>query len=242
MGGVPRRPPAEPDPDVLARLAALGSPPASLGASLRAAAAERLPATVRSGVVDPGRRGALALAFVAVLAVVATFAVVWRGRPRPVDVPAPPRVVAAPSSAAAALVVVDVAGDVRRPGLVRLPAGSRVADALAAAGGVRPGASTAGLNLARKVVDGEQVVVGGPATPAGSPAPSGAPPAPGGPLDLNAATADQLDALPGIGPVLADRIVEWRTAHGRFASVEQLREVSGIGARKFDSLRDLVTV
>jgi competence protein ComEA len=206
-------------------------PPSRLAALLPSGLADRLPETVRSGRLDPGRRGAVALAAVAAFALLVTGAVVWRGRPHPVDLPAP-AVVAAPS-ATPVLLVVDVAGDVRRPGLVRLPAGSRVADALAAAGGVRPGASAAGLNLARKVVDGEQLLVGAPAA---------APSSSGALLDLNTASADDLDALPGVGPVLADRIVEWRTAHGPFTTVDQLREVSGIGARKLASIRDLLTV
>jgi competence protein ComEA len=189
-----------------------------------------LPETLRSGRLDPGRRGALALAAVAAFALLVTGFVVWRGRPRPVDLPAP---VVAARATPAALLVVDVAGDVRRPGLVRLPAGSRVADALAAAGGARPGASTTGLNLARKVVDGEQIVVGAPAAAA---------PSSGALLNLNTATAEDLDALPGVGAVLAGRIVEWRTAHGPFTSVDQLREVSGIGARKLASIRALLTV
>jgi competence protein ComEA len=199
--------------------------------SLLATLAERLPETVRSGRLDPGRRGAAALAAVAAFALLVTGAVVWRGRPHPVDLPAP-AVTTRSATPAAALLVVDVAGNVRRPGLVRLPAGSRVADALAAAGGLRPGASTAGLNLARKVVDGEQILVGTPA----------AAPTSGALLNLNTATADDLDALPGVGPVLADRIVEWRTAHGPFTTVDQLREVSGIGARKLASIRELLTV
>jgi competence protein ComEA len=192
-------------------------------------------------LLDPGRRGLAALVAVALLAVLGTGFVVWRGRPRAVDVPPP--VVVASATAPVALLVVDVEGAVRTPGLVRLPAGSRVADALRAAGGVRPGTATTGLNLARKVVDGEQLLVGAvaPAGPAAGPAAAGSP-APGALLDLNAATADQLDALPGIGPVLADRIVQWRTAHGRFTSVDQLREISGIGARKYDSIHSLVTV
>jgi competence protein ComEA len=195
-----------------------------------------LPETIRSGRLDPGRRGAVALAAVAAFAVLVTGAVVWRGRPHPVDVAAP-AVIATGSVPPAALLVVDVAAAGRRPGLVRLPAGSRVADALRAAGGVRPGASTTGLNLARKVVDGEQIVVGAPAAPG----PTAAAPS-GALLDLNTATADDLDALPGVGPVLAERIVEWRTAHGPFTTVDQLREVSGIGARKLASIRDLLTV
>ena len=251
-----RRPAAGPSPVVRARVAALfglGPPTAAEGPAGVAAAdppdvmdppPARDPVPVlpaRAVLLDPGARGAAALVAVAVAAVAVTGLVVWRGRPRPVDVP-PPRVEVSAPAAQAALLVVDVAGAVRRPGLVRLPPGSRVADALAAAGGLRRGATTAGLNLARKLVDGEQVLVGAPgsAGSAGGPAP---PPAAGPPLvNLNTATAEQLDDLPGIGPVLAERIVRWRTEHGSFTSVDQLREVSGIGARKFESIRELVTV
>ena len=156
---------------------------------------------------------------------------------------------AAPPQGAAGEVVVAVAGKVARPGLVRLPAGSRVDDALRAAGGPLPGADVGLLNLARRLVDGEQVLVGvdpPPGTPVGPgagapPLATGAAPA-AGPLDLNAATAGDLDALPGIGPVLAQRIVDWRTEHGRFASVEQLREVTGIGESKYADLADRVRV
>ena len=182
--------------------------------------------------IDPGRRGLAALLAVALVAVLGTAFVVWRGRPR--TTPLPPAAVSV-SAPPAALLVVDVAGAVRHPGLVRLPPGSRVADALRAAGGLLPGATAGGLNLARKVADGEQVLVGAAAPP-------GAAGASAGPLDLNTATADDLDALPGVGPVLAERIVAWRTEHGSFTSVDQLREVSGIGPRKFDSLRPLVRV
>jgi competence protein ComEA len=226
------RPPTEPDETVRARIAAV------LGVPVADVAAPPPPDPPRFAF-DPGRRGTQALAAVAAAAVLLTGFVVWRGRPRSVDAPAPVAPVVASATPAVALLVVDVAGDVRHPGLVRLPAGSRVADALRAAGGVLPGATTEGLNLARKLVDGEQVLVGAPAAAA---RPGEAPASAGGPLDLNTATADQLDALPGIGPVLADRIVEWRTAHGPFATVDQLREVSGIGARKFESLRELLTV
>ena len=116
------------------------------------------------------------------------------------------------------------------------------------AGGPLPGVDLNSLNLARKVADGEQIAVGVPAAaapgamPAG-PGGSGVPAATGsGPIDLNTATPEQLDALPGVGPVLAQRIVDWRTAHGRFDSIDQLREVSGIGPSKFDDIRALVTV
>jgi competence protein ComEA len=150
-----------------------------------------------------------------------------------------------PSAASTStLLVVDVAGKVRRPGLYRLPAGSRVDDAVRAAGGALAGVDLTSLNLAAKVSDGQQIAVGLPgavagSAPAGGSAVSGAG---GGPVDLNTASLEQLDALPGIGPVLAQHILDWRAAHGPFATVDQLREVSGIGTVKFDALRPLVTV
>jgi competence protein ComEA len=126
------------------------------------------------------------------------------------------------------VVVVDVVGRVRRPGLVRLPAGSRVDDAVRAAGGAVPGTDLSGVNLARVLVDGEQIAVG--ITPrAPPPGASGSSAAGAGLINLNTATAEQLDSLPGIGPVLAQRILDWRTEHGRFVSADQLRQVSGIG-------------
>jgi len=168
--------------------------------------------------------------------------------------PAPPApapvaaTTAAAPSAAPALLVVSVAGKVHRPGLVEVPEGARVADVLEAAGGVLPGFDPSALNLARHVADGEQIAVGVPAAPdaAPAPAPGPAPPvgggAPPGKVDLNSATADQLDTLPGVGPVTAQRIVEWRTRNGRFTRVEQLREIEGIGERRFAQLREMVTV
>ncbi|MGA5202588.1 helix-hairpin-helix domain-containing protein [Streptomyces variegatus] len=153
--------------------------------------------------------------------------------------------------AGAAAIVVDVSGKVREPGIHRLPAGSRVADALHAAGGVKPGTDTDGLNRARFLVDGEQVIVGGPAPAAGAAAGGTAPGGPAGaavggaaapaaPVSLNTATADQLDTLPGVGPVLAQHIIDYRTRHGGFRSVDELREVNGIGDRRFADLRPLV--
>lgn len=201
--------------------------------------------TWRAGRVSPGLRGALALGLVALLAVALTAAVVVRGRPQEV---APPPVVAsglpvpgssADQPAAGPEVVVAVGGRVRRPGLVRLPAGSRVDDAVREAGGATRSADLALVNLARRLVDGEQVLVG--VAPAEAlPGAPGAPAA--GPLDLNTATLAQLDALPGIGPVLAQRVLDWRAEHGRFASVDQLREVSGIGEATYARLEAEVRV
>jgi competence protein ComEA len=148
-------------------------------------------------------------------------------------------------------VVVDVAGKVRRPGVYHLPGGARVDDAIRAAGGALAGARLDRLNLAARLVDGQQVAVGippaaggggGPAVAgSGSPAPSGGA-STAGPVDLNTAGLDQLETLPGVGPVLAQHILDWRTAHGSFASVDQLNDVSGIGEVKFAALRPLVSV
>ncbi|TQJ53031.1 ComEA family DNA-binding protein [Streptomyces sp. SLBN-115] len=217
------------------------------------------------------RRSVLALSVL--LVVVAAFTVqhFWVGRVQPVRAPEVVRAAApyeagglnpaagpGPSagppgvgSTVGAEIVVDVSGKVRKPGIHRLPAGSRVVDALGAAGGVRPGTDTDGLNRARFLVDGEQVVVGVPApqtgaagTGAGSAAAgstgadTGAgPPAP---ISLNTATVDQFDTLPGVGPVLAQHIIDYRAQHGGFRSVDELREVNGIGERRFADLRNLV--
>jgi competence protein ComEA len=141
-------------------------------------------------------------------------------------------------------VAVHVAGRVRRPGLVRLPAGSRVHDAIRAAGGVTAGADLDAINLARKLTDGEQIRVPAPGDPAPPPDPAatpGGPAAPSAPLDLNTATLEQLDALPGVGEVTATRIITYRSAHP-FTTVDELLEVPGIGQRRFEQLKDLVTV
>lgn len=195
-------------------------------------------AELRGGTYDPGRRGAAALLVLGLVAALVAGGVLLRGRAteQPLAVPA---VAGTPSAVTGPQIVVDVEGKVRRPGLVRLPEGARVDDALRAAGGALPGASTASLNLAQKLGDGQQVLVGLD-PPAAGPGTRGA--GAGGLLDLNAATAEQLDGLPGIGPVLAQRIVDWRTEHGRFASVDQLREVSGIGESKYASLKAKVRV
>ena len=207
------------------------------------------------GAFDPGRRGVKALAAVAaaVLAIAAYLA--WHARPQ-VDTVAPPSfgatgAVIEPSghggaSPAVTELVVAVGGKVRKPGLVRLPPGARVADALDAAGGPEPGVDVAMLNLARKVVDGELIMVGvtpspGTAMPTG-PAATGAAGAPGGLVNLNTATLADLDSLPGVGPVLAQRILDARDAQGGFKAVGDLRKVDGIGDARYEQLKDLVTV
>ncbi len=151
---------------------------------------------------------------------------------------------------AGAVLVVHVVGQVRQPGLVRVAAGARVADAVDAAGGATAEADLTRVNLARAVVDGEQLVLplpgepvapqAAPGTPAGGL--SGAAAAGGAQVDLNAADLSALDALPGIGPVLAQRILDWRTENGRFGSVDELGEVTGIGDKLLAQLRESVTV
>ncbi|MCF7547760.1 helix-hairpin-helix domain-containing protein [Pseudonocardia sp. WMMC193] len=214
-----------------------------------------VPAGWRGARLDPGRLGAAALVLVAAAAAVVAAVGVWSGRPQPEPMPALPAVSladptpsTAPEAAVPAELVVSVSGKVARPGLLRLPDGSRVADAVEAAGGALPGTDLSTLNLARRLADGEQVAVGVAPAPedAGSTGPSatGAAGAAGvgGKVDLNRATLEQLDALPGVGPVTAQRILDWRAAHGRFARVDQLREVDGIGEGRFGKLKDLVTV
>jgi competence protein ComEA len=148
----------------------------------------------------------------------------------------------APSGALEELAV-HVAGRVRHPGLVHLRAGSRVQDAIHAAGGATAGADLDAINLARKLTDGEQVLVPGPGDPVPQPVPGATtmPGVPAAPLDLNTATVEQLDTLPGVGEVTAGRIVAYRTAHP-FTAVDELLEVPGIGQRRYDQLKDLVTV
>lgn len=162
-------------------------------------------------------------------------------RPHPAAPPpaAQPLPVAALPSPTPSGLVVDVGGRVRRPGLVTLPAGSRVADALRAAGGALRSRDLATVNLAALVSDGQLLLVGVPGGDASATGAAGGTP---GPVSLNSATVDQLDALPGIGPVLAQRIVDWRTQHGGFKSVRDLDQVSGIGDAIYAELEPLVTV
>lgn len=239
---------------------------------------------------DPGRAGAIALAAIAAVAVLITVFTVVRDQPAPVvsaKLPpvelvsaAGPRAddpVASSAAPPADQVVVSVVGLVHKPGLASLSPGSRIADALTAAGGALDGADMIGLNLARPLVDGEQIVVG-LAPPTGLPvlgssvgAASSVPEAPrtstaptvsksalkpgepatpkaGGshersePVNLNTATVEQLDALPGVGPVTAAAIVAWRDTHGKFTRVDQLGDVDGIGPARLEKLRALVRV
>jgi len=150
----------------------------------------------------------------------------------------------AASPAAAAFVVVDVAGEVRRPGVYRLRQGARITDAIARAGGPTKHAEIVAVDLAAPLADGEQVLVPARAGPgaAGAAAAGMAPggPSPTTPVDLNTATAEELDALPGVGPVTAQKIVEYRQTHGPFTSVDQLDAIPGIGAAKIENLKGLV--
>jgi competence protein ComEA len=180
----------------------------------------------------------------------------WLDRPQVEPAPEPVPVSSSESPAAAppvpagrtteapASVVVSVVGLVARPGLVTLPAGARVADAVEAAGGLLPEADPASVNQAAVVTDGQQIAVGVPGAPpaAGGGPPDSGPAGSGGPVDLNTATVAELDALPGIGPVLAQRIVDHRTEVGPFGSVEDLDDVPGIGPTTAADLADLVTV
>lgn len=151
-----------------------------------------------------------------------------------------PAVRVVPSTPTPTPLLVHVSGAVRHPGLVSLPAGSRVVDALAAAGGPTGAADQSGVNLAARVSDGQQVVVPARGTrPArGATAAAGAPGS--APISLGSATLEQLEALPRIGPAMAARIIAYRDAHGGFSSVDELGEVGGIGPKTLAGLRDLV--
>lgn len=215
----------------------------SYGDRLAASLHDRLPEALQGRVrLGPGHVALLALA--AGVALALTGWITMRSSPTVLPMPvartiqptttaapedAPTGGSAPPGAAATGSVVVDVTGKVRRPGIATLPTGSRVVDALRKAGGARPGVNLAGLNLARVLVDGEQIVVGvrAPAV-ASSTAASGPDPA-GGPVHLNSATLEQLEELPGVGPVTAQKILDWRTAHGNFGAVDDLLEVAGIG-------------
>lgn len=245
-----------------------------------------VPERWRDTRLDLGRRGAVVLAGVGIVAVLAAAAAAHHddrsvspveplpspttaavrapgapsavGSPGPVSAARPPDPHAASvAESGAAELVVSVIGVVEHPGLLHLPPGSRVADAVAAAV-ARDGADLAGLNLAQRLADGDQIVVGFPAPAseprlgstvvAGAPHPpaalgaSNAPGAAEAKVNLNTATAQELDGLNGVGPATAAAILEWRAQHGRFTSIDQLTDVTGIGPAKLDRLRDQVTL
>lgn len=231
--------------------------------------AQRWPQRWRHARWSPGRAGALALVVVGIVLTVATVVSLRLDQPVVQSVPALPTVetqplaVSTPGQPSGAHplpssptddIVVSVVGLVPSPGLVTLPSGSRVADALAAAGGVREGADTISLNLAQRLADGDQVsvgaiaaeatpgIVGSATTGTGSLASrtrSGSTP---GLVSLNNATEEEFDALPGVGPVTAAAIVSWRKKNGKFTDIAQLAEVDGIGPARLEKLRDQVTL
>jgi competence protein ComEA len=157
---------------------------------------------------------------------------------------APAEVGGSPSASPSTTIVVDVAGKVRRPGIATLPLGARVVDALEAAGGVRKGVRLGSLNLARVLTDGEQVLVGVPAaagvaaSAAGAPASGAAAPM----VNINTAAQSELETLPGVGPVTAQAILQWRTENGAFTAVDELLEVSGIGEATLAKIAPYVTL
>jgi competence protein ComEA len=248
----PRRPPPAPPPA-----------PRPLPRARRPAQAPGRHAAPRPHL--PAGLGAAQLAAVAVVVAIGLAVTCWwlvRGSAHPAsDLAAAPAASLVPSSPAVtpvdhdpaggpgattpATVTIDVAGKVRHPGIAVLDAGSRVVDAIKAAGGARPGVDLTGLNLARVLTDGEQVVVGASA-PSGAAAeavPSDAPS--GGPatlVNLNTATEAELDTLPDVGPVTAASILQWRDQHGGFTSVDELLEVDGIGEVTLGKLAPYVTV
>lgn len=190
---------------------------------------------------EAGRRRTAAMVLVGglVLAVLITIGVAMSSPGTEHEVPpALPVAAVSESTAAPASIVVSVVGRVARPGLVTLSEGARVADALRETGGLLPGVDPGPLNFARRLADGEQIYVGVP-TPAGA-EPAGASPGAPDKVDLNTASLSTLDTLPGVGPVTAQRIVDWRTEHGRFTSVDQLRDIDGIGPSKYAKLKDQV--
>ncbi|MFC6286680.1 helix-hairpin-helix domain-containing protein [Nocardioides sp. GCM10027113] len=264
-GAVPQEP-AEPDPGpAVVPLPGRHADRRTARRTIRVAGAGTglLPETLRGRYA----LGPPQLALVAVLVAVGLAVTTWwvvRADPQPVAAPpgpqpvaglATPAALAAPAApsgtaatspaAAAEQVTVHVSGRVRRPGIVVLDAGARVVDALDAAGGARPGVDLGTLNLARVLVDGEQIAVGvatSAAAAAAGVSPDGGPAAAAPIVDLNTATAEQLETLPEVGPVTAEAILTWRAENGGFTAVEELLEVDGIGEATLETIAPHVTV
>jgi competence protein ComEA len=241
----------------------LALPVAAIRAPGRHAARRQGPAlpSVLTSVLPDSWRGRVVLgpgpiAVVAVLVASGLALTTWwvlRGQAEPVaPAPASPHALATPvpvgatpstSPSGSVELVVDVAGKVRRPGIAVLKPGARVVDAIRAAGGLRRGANLSGLNLARLLVDGEQIVVGIPSPPGIAASAAGNPTAQGGALvNINTATSTQLEELPGVGPVTAESIIAFRAEHGAFSSVEELLDVSGIGDATLAEIAPHVTL
>ncbi|HYJ67509.1 MAG TPA: ComEA family DNA-binding protein [Nocardioidaceae bacterium] len=254
----PADPPLDPDPDPLA-VGAGRHAAQPIGRARRwwGVVADRLSPGMRSamdGTFSGQHLGVLAVVLATGLAITAWWVLSARPEPQSVpqasfetaaspDTPRPAADSPRASATGRGMVIVDVAGKVRRPGIVTLPAGSRVIDALEAAGGARPDVDLIALNLARVLVDGEQIVVG--VDPVALPPTAGTAATPsttGGLVDLNTADQVTLETLPGVGPVTAQAILDWRTQNGAFTSVDELLEVDGIGDVTLAELRDLVTV
>jgi competence protein ComEA len=192
-------------------------------------------------IVAPPPQAVRPILKIVITAIVATGFLVWLNRPAPLAMPETAIAgipIAAISTAPASgqgidQIVVDVKGDVENPGLVTLSAGARVADAIFAAGGVVPSANVSTLNLAERLTDGQMIFVGNAESMQSSSDPR---------INLNIATEADLDSLPGVGPVMAGRIIAWRDTNQRFRSIEELQEVPGIGPKVFANLKPLVRI
>ena len=251
------------------RAARLGGPETARSEPGRSAPGVDDPALTAVELVEPGPRASsrfsrLHVGVVCALVLLGlVFAVVAVLRARPVALATPqgppvsvsthPPNASSPAATATSSprprIVVHVLGAVRRPGLVRLPQGSRVQDAIEAAGGLRSSAAPGELNLAQILTDGQQIMVGSRSHPGGRLSDGGGGREGGSPssgsspqVDLNSATAAQLDSLPGVGPVTAERILAWRTEHGGFRRVEELQEVEGIGPKTYADIAPHVRV
>jgi competence protein ComEA len=246
--GLPERsrtPHQEPGAPLHPELPPAASSPPAAGDLWRAALADRLPPWATAMRASAGGAALLTLTLICVTCLAITSWTVLHHRSA-LPLAPPPYVASTPFPAPTPTVegiVVDVGGRVRHPGLVTLSPGARVADALDAAGGALRPRDVATMDLAARVNDGELLLVGLTSTASGAAAGSGASSSqPAGPVNLNSATIEQLDTLPGIGPVLAQRIVDYRTTNGPFAAVDDLNDVSGIGDTIFAELAPLVAV